>query len=181
MQTAASIPNVPSWMKLAIGIAPLALPERLLTHMARSVRNRQAGFLDRLGQHADAVIAIAPSDLPLVFRIQVSARDPVTVLRKGAPCRCDARVTAPFFNLLAMLHGEQDGDALFFSRDLVIEGDMSAVLAFRNALDAEEIDLAEEFLAVIGLKGVAGAQLKRILAEIGRRTGVPVTRATVVP
>ena len=181
MQTAASIPNVPSWMKLAIGIAPLALPERLLTHMARSVRNRQAGFLDRLGPHADAVIAIAPTDLPLVFRIQVSARDPVSVLRTTTPCRCDARVTAPLFNLLAMLHGIQDGDALFFSRDLVIEGDMSAVLAFRNALDAEEIDLAEEFLAVIGLKGVAGAQLKRILAEIGRRTGVPVTRAAVVP
>jgi predicted lipid carrier protein YhbT len=44
--------------------------------------------------------------------------------------------------LVGMLDGSYDGDALFFSRDLVIEGDTSAVLALRNALDDAEIDPA---------------------------------------
>ena len=78
-----------------------------------------------------------------------------------------------------MLHGVEDGDALFFSREVMIEGDTSAVLAFRNALDAEEIDLTEEFLALVGFNGPAGHVLRNALAAIGRKTGVPVTRATV--
>jgi predicted lipid carrier protein YhbT len=179
MQSMAPIPKAPFWMKAAALVTPVALPERLLVGVAKGIRDRRAGILDRVGQHADAAIAIVPSDLPLVFRIQASAPDPVAVLRARDAYRWDARVTAPFFNLLAMLHGVQDGDALFFSRDLVIEGDMSAVLAFRNALDAEELDLTDELLALVGLKGPAGKFLKRVLVEIGHRSGLPVTRAAV--
>lgn len=43
-----------------------------------------------------------------------------------------------------MLHGREDGDALFFSGALEISGDTSAVLALRNALDDAELDLTEE-------------------------------------
>jgi predicted lipid carrier protein YhbT len=53
-----------------------------------------------------------------------------------------ARIAAPLVVLIGMLDGSYDGDALFFSRDLVIEGDTSAVLALRNALDDAEIDPA---------------------------------------
>jgi predicted lipid carrier protein YhbT len=168
---------VPFWMKAAVEITPVILPGRLLAQMARGVRARKVGVLDRLGPHADAVILIAPSDLPVLFRIKALAPDPVTVIRRGDPGAWDARVTAPFFTLLAMLHGMEDGDALFFSRDVTVEGDTGAVLAFRNALDAEEIDLADEFLALLGLTGRAGRVLKKALAAIGRKTGVPVTRA----
>lgn len=47
-----------------------------------------------------------------------------------------------------MVHGALDGDALFFSRDILIEGDTEAVLALRNAVDDAEIDLAGEIAAV---------------------------------
>ena len=40
-----------------------------------------------------------------------------------------------FFNLLDMIDGAQDGDALFFSRNLKVTGDTEAVVALRNALD----------------------------------------------
>jgi predicted lipid carrier protein YhbT len=166
-------------MKAAVGITPPFLPEWILTRMVRGVRERKVGILDRLGQHAGAVIAIAPNDLPIVFRVQASAAEPVTMIRRGDVYSWDARITAPFFSLLAMLHGVEDGDALFFSREVMIEGDTSAVLAFRNALDAEEIDLTEEVLASVGLNGPAGHVMRSALAAIGRKTGVPVTRATV--
>jgi len=39
-----------------------------------------------------------------------------------------------------MIDGTYDGDALFFSRDLVIEGDTEAVLALRNAIENAELN-----------------------------------------
>jgi O2-independent ubiquinone biosynthesis accessory factor UbiT len=47
--------------------------------------------------------------------------------------------------LLGLVYGAFDGDALFFSRDLVVEGDTGAMLALRNAIDNAEFDLAVEF------------------------------------
>lgn len=179
MQTAARFPVVPSWLRVAIGVAPVAPSSRLLAHMARSIRGKRSGILARLEQYAGAVIVIAPSDLPVVFRIQASAADPVAVIRRRDAYAWDARVTAPFFSLLAMLHGVEDADALFFSREVVIEGDTSALLAFRNALDAEEIDLTEELLGLLRLPGAARNGLKRAIAAIGRKVGVPVTRGAV--
>ena len=46
-----------------------------------------------------------------------------------------------------------DGDALMFSRDLVIEGDVEAVLALRNAIDDAQLDLVTELSAVFGPLG----------------------------
>ncbi|HEC14815.1 MAG TPA: lipid carrier protein, partial [Rhodospirillales bacterium] len=43
-----------------------------------------------------------------------------------------------------------DGDALFFSRDLAIEGDTGAVVALRNAVDGAEIDLIEDLVSNLG-------------------------------
>lgn len=46
--------------------------------------------------------------------------------------------------LLALLEGKLDGDALFFSRDITVTGDMEAMLALRNALDDCNIDLPSD-------------------------------------
>ncbi|RMF14537.1 MAG: hypothetical protein D6757_06105, partial [Alphaproteobacteria bacterium] len=55
----------------------------------------------------------------------------------------DARVTGPLTALLNVATGAVDGDALFFSRDLMIEGDTALVVALRNAFDDAHLDLAE--------------------------------------
>jgi predicted lipid carrier protein YhbT len=52
----------------------------------------------------------------------------------------DARIAAPLIVLLGMIDGTYDGDALFFSRHLVIEGDTGASLALRNAIENAELD-----------------------------------------
>ncbi len=73
-----------------------------------------------------------------------------------------------------MLHGRYDGDALFFSRDLMIEGDTEVVLALRNALDDAELDLGAELAAMAGpLKGA----VRRALALAERATGLSLHRA----
>ena len=71
------------------------------------------------------------------------------------------------------MHGAFDGDALFFSRDLIIEGDTEAVLALRNAIDNEEIDLAAEVTALFGpLERLVETPARRLLVMVGRWTGV---------
>lgn len=85
----------------------------------------------------------------------------------------DARIAGPLSAFLAMMHGVEDGDALFFSRDLTVEGDTAAVLALRNAMDDAELDLTEE---LAGLSGPFGTPLRRVLAQAERSTGLALHR-----
>jgi len=72
------------------------------------------------------------------------------------------------------VHGTWDGDALFFSRDLMIEGDTSAALALRNAIDDAELDLSVE---IAGLGGPFARFLTPLIGLAERRTGMPLSRA----
>jgi O2-independent ubiquinone biosynthesis accessory factor UbiT len=68
----------------------------------------------------------------------------VTELRELAECKWDALIAGPFLSLIDLARGKLDGDALLFSREIRIESDMEAMLALRNALDAEGVDLLAE-------------------------------------
>ena len=80
--------------------------------------------------------------------------------------------------LLGLIDGSYDGDALFFSRDLVVEGDVEAVLALRNAIDDAGVDLVADTAALFGplapQRVLAGAlvQLKTVSAA-AQREGKP--------
>ena len=79
---------------------------------------------------------------------------------------------------MGLVDGSYDGDALFFSRDLVVEGDVEAVLALRNAIDDAGIDLVADTAALFGplapigerLLGGALLQLKAV-AGAAKREG----------
>ena len=75
------------------------------------------------------------------------------MVKRGDAVAWEAHIAGPFAALLGMLHGTMDGDALFFSRDIIIEGDTEAVLALRNALDDAEIDILGEITASLGPLG----------------------------
>ena len=67
--------------------------------------------------------------------------------------------------MLALAEGRVDGDALFFARRLVVDGDMEAVLALRNALDDNGIDIVKSFGR---LSGPAVGATTRILEAFRR-------------
>jgi predicted lipid carrier protein YhbT len=52
--------------------------------------------------------------------------------------------------LLALVDGRRDGDALFFSRELTVEGDIDAVVTLRNALDDLDTTLVQDILSASG-------------------------------
>ncbi len=83
------------------------------------------------------MLKLGPDDLSLV----------VMDSKKAA---CDACVKGKLEALLNMLEGRIDGDKLFFSRDIEISGDTAVVVALRNTLDREEINLLDDVTSLFG-------------------------------
>jgi predicted lipid carrier protein YhbT len=153
---------------------PLA-PLRPLLDLAMAVmRKRHPDVFERLDDLEDARFLIDPVDLPFRFALRLGPPAP----RLSAVGEADdvesptAVLRGPLVVLIRLLEGRMDGDAAFFSRDLVIEGDMEAVLTLRNAVDSGGIDLAEDLLSLFGpLNGPARRALgiaEALFARAGR-------------
>lgn len=69
-----------------------------------------------------------------------------------------------------MIDGRYDGDALFFTRDLSVEGDTEAVVCLRNALDDVEGSIADDVAAFFGPPGERFLKVARKLNDYNART-----------
>jgi O2-independent ubiquinone biosynthesis accessory factor UbiT len=115
---------------------PLALLQPMFSRIASHVAQSRPKMVARLGPHAGKRFLIDPIDLPFVLVLTpLSERPLLTAHRRHERPAHDAGVAGTFFNLLDMIDGSLDGDALFFSRALRVTGDTEAVVALRNALD----------------------------------------------
>jgi predicted lipid carrier protein YhbT len=146
--------------------------------IARSVARTHAGMFGRLREHANKRFLIDPTDLPFVFILTPAVDNPsVAVARSSEGLPYDARIAGPIAALIGLVHGAYDGDALFFSRDLVIEGDVEAALALRNALDDAELDLVVEAAAAMGPLATPAQQVGRLaISWLEWMTGVAMSR-----
>jgi len=141
------------------------------------MRQARPELMERVGVYAKAAFLIDPTDLPVVFQVRPENPRPVECFDRPGPGACDARISAPLAVLLAMVQGTLDGDALFFSSDITIEGDTEAVLALRNAIDSIEFDFATELAAQWGpLRPLAGNALRRALRILEYQSGVILLR-----
>lgn len=169
---AVELPRFPRLPALALRGLPLAPLSLTLSAFTRRMASRHPSMFRRLGEHAKARFVLDPTDLPICMALEPGEGRPRLELSRG-PLEGDARIAGPLAALLGMVHGAYDGDALFFSRDLVIEGDTAAVLALRNAMDNAELDLAAEAEAI---SGPLGARVRRLIDFAERRTGVALSR-----
>lgn len=144
-----------------------------LSALARRLSARHPGMLRRLGDYAGRTVLIDPTDLPFVLWMAPDQGPRITAHRRRAAPPAAARIAGPLSALIGMLHGRFDGDALFFSRDLTIEGDTEVVLALRNALDDAEIDLSEELAT---LSGPLGGVIRRAVRLAERASGLTLHR-----
>ena len=125
--------SIPS---LLLASAPLAMIQPILGHIASHVARDRPELFARLGVHARKQFLIDPIDLPFVLILSPDNNRPtLRAYRRYEKPVHDAGIAGKFFNLLDMIDGTQDGDALFFTRDLRVTGDTEAVVALRNALD----------------------------------------------
>jgi predicted lipid carrier protein YhbT len=131
---------------------PLLPLQLALEAIVSGVARRRAELFERLGPHARSVYLIDPVDLPIVLVLRPDPEAPhLTAFWRAFHPTGDARIAGSFTTLLAIIDGRRDGDALFFSRDLVVEGDVEAVVTLRNALDDLDVPLAEDIAASAGL------------------------------
>ncbi len=141
---------------------------------------RHPAMFDRLEGLDCPLMLIDPSDLP--FRLALcpdAARPSLRLARPGDDEVATASVRGPLLTLIDLMEGRLDGDAVFFSRALVIDGDTEAVVALRNALDGEEIDLLDDILSLFGpfnplarlLAARAEALLGRAAADLAALRG----------
>ncbi|MEH2627238.1 putative lipid carrier protein YhbT [Bradyrhizobium sp. AZCC 1719] len=147
------MPPVPTLPRLItrtlqpLPLSPLQLP---LSLVLRSVVARHPHIFERLGEHAHKRFGLEPSDLPFSFVLAPHPETPSLVAVRSLPAGIPVRIAGPLLALLGLIDGSYDGDALFFSRDLVVEGDVEAVLALRNAIDDAGVDLVADTATLFG-------------------------------
>lgn len=150
---------------------PRHLAESALNRLAGLLARRHTGMLERLADFAGATCLIVPHDLPAAFllTLQPAPLPPKLELVEAATTDARATIRADLATLLQLLEGRIDGDALFFSRDLTVEGDMEVVVALRNAVDDAGIDLIRDAAAACGPLAPSAERLGRQLSGTAAR------------
>ncbi|MGS4991691.1 ubiquinone anaerobic biosynthesis accessory factor UbiT [Roseibium sp. RP-7] len=150
MQTHPSSESLPPLVSSLVSPLPKPPMEALLSTLTKRLVARRPDLIRRLGDVVQVPIAIVPDDLPHAFLLSLDPDNSrVRICDKSRIGDARAIVRAPFLVLLGLLDGTYDGDALFFSRDLRIEGRTEHVLALRNTLEEADLTPGEFF----GLSG----------------------------
>jgi predicted lipid carrier protein YhbT len=153
-------------------LVPLPFAARIADLLLKQVLRVHPKLFDRLGEYGGRRFAFVPTDFAFSFSIRPSERSVSTTWR-GSPMGADATITGPLILMLALAEGRVDGDALFFARKLLVTGDMEAVLALRNALDDNEIDLVSSMSRLTGpLGGLTSKALQSVRREALRMQGL---------
>jgi predicted lipid carrier protein YhbT len=166
--------HLPPIFANATGILPLLPLEVIARRLLSNAMAARPSFAARLGEYAGRTFAIDPVDCPFVFLIKPeNGRTDLKVVRRAVAQGYDARIAAPLVVLIGMIDGTYDGDALFFSRDLVIEGDTEAVLALRNAIENAELDPSTVLGLPKSLQGPVNRGTRMLFVQLRRLLDAP--------
>lgn len=129
----------------------LLLIQPLLNRIVRDIAHTLPDLFARLGPHRYSRFLIDARGMPFLLLLRPDPAGPELAAwpRHAAPA-CDTRISGRFHDLLGLIDGARDGDALFFSRDLDISGDLEAVVCLRNAIDDVEGSIADRVAASLG-------------------------------
>lgn len=154
--SAASLPTPPiaapgALPRLLLAPVPLFAIQPLLRRIAAHVAVDRPEVFARLGVHAGKRFLVDPVDLPFVLLLEPRpAAASLRAFRRHETPPHDAAIAGTFLDLLDMIDGRLDGDALFFSRRLRVSGDTEAVVTLRNALDDMEGSVVDNVIAAFG-------------------------------
>lgn len=161
------LPGIVEWAMRPLPLSPLQFA---LRRLLAGILERHPDLVDRLSGLERRRIAVDPDDLPFVIMLEPhDATISLQVLRRSDAKDAHSRIRGPLLMLIGLVDGAYDGDALFFSRDLTIEGDIEAVLALRNAIDDASIDILGEVAATCGSYGFPFDRMMRNFVSVFRR------------
>ncbi len=118
------------------------LPALPLDPLLTPVLERAALCTEEMSELQGRRLVVEPSDLPgaLVFTFGAE-RLTVAFAPVAKDAHAHAHIRGPTARLLELLEGNIDGDALFFARELEIEGEVALVVALRNLIETRELRL----------------------------------------
>jgi predicted lipid carrier protein YhbT len=151
----------------AMHVTPPFVLARAVDALMRRMERTHPKLFQNLARLKPSAIYVEPSDIPHRFELKYGGDEKakVRLLQKWDQGTADATIKGNLDILLNLLEGRIDGDALFFTRGLVITGDTAAIVALRNTLDREEIDL---FADVTGMFGPLAKPVGRAITALGR-------------
>jgi predicted lipid carrier protein YhbT len=154
--------ETPAWPRLALAPLPLFPLQPLLGRIVRKIAAQRPKIFGRIGPHTGKCFLIDPVNMPFVLMLYPDPAAPrlKAARRHDAPAY-DACIAGSFLTLLDVVDGRLDGDALFFTRGLTVEGDTEATVCLRNALDDLEGSIADDVAAMFGPPGQAALALLR--------------------
>jgi len=164
------IPPFSPFLFVGMGLRPL--PPRLVTRLAQRPLDSIAHALwPRFQNRLDGLrgcIAVIPTDMPYGLLFDVADNELGLEL---IDCRreviADATVRAPTRVLLDMMRGDGcDGDASFFNRSLVMEGNTELSMALRYALEEAELDPVEVLSTATPLPLPLARRVSAVLAAV---------------
>ncbi len=155
--------------------------------ISRVAMRRHPGLGARLAPSAGARILIDILDVPCALLLTIARPPSMPSLRlanSGDRRDATATITGKLGQLMDLLDANIDGDTMFFSRDLFISGDTTAILLLRNALDGEDFDLFDDVFDLMGpfsgLARRARRGIATLIFEMDRRNRLRKTGLTSV-
>ena len=133
-----------------IAAMPPPMLQRAASLLLRKMRRNHPDLFNNLAQLDPTSVRIEPTDLPHRFLLSFGDKPMALTLIRHDDTPADATLKGSLESLLALLEGRIDSDALFFTREISITGNTSAVVALRNTLDRETIQLLDEATSLLG-------------------------------
>ena len=155
---------LPALLRPLLAPVPLFVIQPILSRIVHHISQDRPELFSRVGSHKEKLFLIDPTNMPFVFVLKAHPDEPFfkAYRRRKAP-KTEARIAGTVLTLLDMVDGRLDGDSLFFSRKLSVEGDTEAVVCLRNALDDLDGSVIEDSA---NLFGPAGRRALRVLRKV---------------
>ncbi|WP_419901287.1 ubiquinone anaerobic biosynthesis accessory factor UbiT [Kiloniella sp.] len=124
---------------------PIVLFRPLVQHILKRIEFLYPAVFQRLAPLGHSRFLIMPVDFHFCFLLSLDeGKATIEVLSKDHDLPdADTTISGPMLSLIQLLEGTVDGDALFFSREINVQGDTEAVLTLRNAVDSVDISFEE--------------------------------------
>ena len=122
----------------------------MIDALMRKMHKRHPRLFKNLKRLDAAAVRFVPTDIPHRFVLTFGQDEASLAIADSKNSACDACIKGNLDALLNMLEGRIDGDKLFFSREIEISGDTEVVVALRNTLDREEINLLDDVTSLLG-------------------------------
>ncbi len=159
--------NLPRFLLAPV---PLFPAQPALSRIVTYVADHRPELFARLGVHINTVYIIDPVNLPFVLRLCPNPEYPeLTAHRRREDIEYGARISGSFLTLLGLIDGRFDGDSMFFTRELKIEGNTEAVVCLSNAIDDLEGSIMDDITEACG---PLSRPLKRALSIIRKQDRV---------